>query len=146
MRRRKGISVYAIRDMRIDRLIITHPDEDHVSWLRVPHHGTLSATSGVGSVLVYLDESGGVESQATSVRRISPALPSTEKEPAVFLGLPGRGISNCYASGVWRVLGSRVLLDADHSIAGRGRMGFAQETGVFCSHLESLSLKCVKFI
>jgi len=61
MRRRKGISVYAIRDMRIDRLVMTHPDGDHVSWLRVPHHGTLSATSGIGSVRVYLDESGSGE-------------------------------------------------------------------------------------
>jgi hypothetical protein len=48
MSRRKPTSVF-----------ITRPDEDHTSWLQIPHHGTLLRASAVSSSLViYLDESG----------------------------------------------------------------------------------------
>lgn len=45
--------------MKPTYLVITHPDDDHISWLHVPHHGTAHSVGAKRSALqIYFDESG----------------------------------------------------------------------------------------
>jgi hypothetical protein len=37
-----------------NRFILTHPDSDHALWLRVPHHGSISALDGLKPSVLYL--------------------------------------------------------------------------------------------
>jgi hypothetical protein len=48
-----------MRRRKLASLFITHPDDDHTSWLQIPHHGTpLKAITVGSSALIYFDDSG----------------------------------------------------------------------------------------
>jgi hypothetical protein len=69
---------HEMRRQKLASLFITHPDDDHTSLPRIPHHGSLLKASAVGpSVLSYFDESG-----------VSPFTPPRSAEYLLLCLLP----------------------------------------------------------
>jgi hypothetical protein len=43
--------------MKLTYLFVAHPDDDHISWLKVPHHGTALSVGAMHSPLqIYFEE------------------------------------------------------------------------------------------
>ena len=131
-----------MRRQKLASLFITHPDDDHTSLLRIPHHGSLLKASAVGpSVLSYFDESG-----------VSPFTPPRSAEYLLLCLLPRKNreyFMGCLEEEFRTVLlpkygefWARVYYwsQAIQSLASVG-WGLIKKTGISGGHLESSALK-----